>query len=246
MRASFKDFFRTLAANKGKFISVFFIILLGAAFFSGLRSSERDMLLSAEKYYDDSGLYDYRVISTVGLTETDVGQLLALPEVAGAEGAYSMDVLFDETDNLAVKLMSYSDTMNIPTVTEGRLPESADECLVDSFLREKGTYNLGDKVRVMSGDGGDLSESLAYTEMTIVGFGNLPQYMDLNRGSGSVGSGEIEGFVLVERQAFTSDVYTEIYLTLEGTKETDSFENAYDQLAAKGEEAIEGLSEFSD
>lgn len=243
MRASFKDFFRTLAANKGKFISVFFIILLGAAFFSGLRSSERDMLLSAEKYYDDSGLYDYRVISTVGLTETDVGQLLALPEVAGAEGAYSMDVLFDETDNLAVKLMSYSDTMNIPTVTEGRLPESADECLVDSFLREKGTYNLGDKVRVMSGDGGDLSESLAYTEMTIVGFGNLPQYMDLNRGSGSVGSGEIEGFVLVERQAFTSDVYTEIYLTLEGAKETDSFESAYDQLAAKGEEAIEGLSE---
>ena len=139
MRASFKDFFRTLAANKGKFISVFFIILLGAAFFSGLRSSERDMLLSAEKYYDDSGLYDYRVISTVGLTETDVGQLLALPEVAGAEGAYSMDVLFDETDNLAVKLMSYSGTVNIPTVTEGRLPESADECLVDSLLRRKGT-----------------------------------------------------------------------------------------------------------
>ena len=173
MRASYKDFFRNLAANKGKFISVFFIILLGAAFFSGLRSSERDMLLSAEKYYDDSALYDYRIISTVGLTESDIEELLALPEVASAEGAYSMDVLFGETDNMAVKLMSYSNDMNIPTITEGRLPESADECFVDSFLREKGAYKLGDKVMLTSGDESDLSESLAYTEMTIVGFGNL-------------------------------------------------------------------------
>lgn len=243
MKAAYKDFFRNLARNKGKFISVFFIILLGAAFFSGLRSSERDMLLSAEKYYDDSVLYDYRVISTVGLTSADIDALSSLTEVESATGAWSMDVLFDEGNNLAVKLMSFSEEVNRPTVLEGRLPESEDECFIDAFLREKGAYSIGDKVTFASGTSSELSDSIACTEMTIVGYGNLPQYMDLNRGSGSVGNGEIEGFVLVAESAFLSDVYTEAYLTLDGAKELDSFESEYDELAKRAEKAIEGISQ---
>lgn len=243
MKASFKDFFRNLARNKGKFISVFFIILLGAAFFSGLRSSERDMLLSAEKYYDDSRLYDYRVISTLGLTQTDIDELSALPEVENVVGAWSMDVLFGEDDNKAVKLMSFSDEVNKPTVLEGRLPESSDECFIDAFLREKGTYNIGDKVKFTVDSENYLLPGLKNTQMTIVGYGNLPQYMDLNRGSGSVGNGEIDGFVLVSEEAFTSDYYTEAYLTLNGALDIDSFESEYDDLAQKGEDAINAISE---
>ena len=72
MKAFHKNFFRELFRNKTRFVSVFFIVLLGAAFFSGIRSSESDMLLSAEQYYDKSNYYDIKVISTLGLTQADL------------------------------------------------------------------------------------------------------------------------------------------------------------------------------
>ena len=53
MRAFRKDFIREITKNKGRFLSVFFIVLLGAAFFSGIRSAEGDMKVSADRYYDE-------------------------------------------------------------------------------------------------------------------------------------------------------------------------------------------------
>ncbi len=244
MKAIYKDFFRGLNKNKGKFISVFFIILLGAAFFSGLRSSERDMLLSAEKYYDDSRLMDFRVIGTLGLTDEDVDEISALDEVEYAEGGYSKDVLCsDGDDEKAVKVMSLSEDINIPTIVEGRMPQSENECLLDAFFVEKVSYGIGDSITLVAGDGEDLSDSFSVTELEIVGYANLPQYMDLNRGSGSVGNGELDGFVLVLPQAFSMEQYTEICLTVSGAAEIESFGDDYDVLIEGADDALSALGE---
>ena len=72
MKALQRDFFREIKKNKGRFISVFFIVMLGAAFFSGIRSSKFDMELSSESYYDKKNLMDIKVISTAGLTDDDI------------------------------------------------------------------------------------------------------------------------------------------------------------------------------
>ena len=72
MKAFRKDFFREILKNKGRFLSVFFISLLGAAFFSGIRSAEGDMKTSADAYYDQTNYMDLRVLGTLGLTDADV------------------------------------------------------------------------------------------------------------------------------------------------------------------------------
>ena len=82
MKPLLKDFLRGLAKHKGKFISVFFIILVGTAVFSGLRSSEGDMLLSADSYYDRTHLMDLRVVGTLGITQQDIDDLNALDVAA--------------------------------------------------------------------------------------------------------------------------------------------------------------------
>lgn len=242
MRPLFKDFFRGLLKNKGKFISVFFIILLGAAFFSGLRSSRGDMLLSAEKYYDASVLMDYRIVGTAGLTDADLADLNAFSEIANAEGGYSLDVVCEAEDRRSVKLISLSDSINIPTVTEGRLPSKAGECLVDVLLTERDDYKIGDTISFTTDDGSALT-GLTTTQFTISGFADLPQYMDLMRGTGTVGNGEIDGFVLLQPEAFDLGYYTEIRIELAGAKELDSFRSEYDELADKALEKIEGLAD---
>ena len=243
MSALFKDFFRGMLKNKGKFISVFFIILLGAAFFSGLRSSKNDMLLSAERYYDDNSLYDITVAGTLGLTDDDLADITALDGVAYAEGAYSLDVLLTGDAMRTVKLISLSSYINAPTLTQGRLPQNDGECVLDSLLLELGAFNIGDTITFESGDGSNISSQLARTQYTIVGFADLPQYMDLNRGTGTVGNGEIDGFVLLAPEAFTLSYYTQINVLVEGAKAADSFESDYDVLVSSAQTQIEGIAE---
>ena len=243
MSALFKDFFRGMLKNKGKFISVFFIILLGAAFFSGLRSSKNDMLLSAERYYDNNSLYDITVAGTLGLTDDDLADITVLDGVAYAEGSYSLDVLLTGDAMRTVKLISLSSDINAPTLTQGRLPQNDGECVLDSLLLELGAFNIGDTITFESGDGRDISSQLARTQYTIVGFADLPQYMDLNRGTGTVGNGEIDGFVLLAPEAFTLSYYTQINVLVEGAKAVDSFESDYDTLVSSAQTQIEGIAE---
>lgn len=241
MRPIAKDFFRGMGKSRGKFISVFFIVLLGAAFFSGLRCSQDDMLLSAEKYYDASALMDIRVVGTAGLTDADVRDIGALSVTERAEGGYSLDVIGDTEEKIVVKLISYSENINLPSVTEGKLPASEGECMLDAVYAERYGYRVGDTVSFVSGTDTALSAQVCRTSFTVVGLADLPYYMDLNRGTGSVGNGEIKGFVLVRPETFLLPAYTEISVTLKGARETDSFGKSYETLAEAGKSAVAAL-----
>ena len=86
-KASTKDFFREILKNKGRFISIVFIVMLGTAFFAGLRSTSYDMKYSADIYYDDAKLMDIRVLGTMGIGEEDVEDISAISGVDYAVGS---------------------------------------------------------------------------------------------------------------------------------------------------------------
>ena len=48
------------------------------------------------------------------------------------------------------------------------------------------------------------------------------------RGTTSLGGGTLNGFVLLQPEAFAMDYFTEIYLLLDGTQGTDLYSDAYD------------------
>ena len=47
-----------------------------------------------------------------------------------------------------------------------------------------------------------MSKYLATDEFTIVGVGTTSMYMDSDRGSAAIGTGRINGFLIVPKQAF--------------------------------------------
>ena len=81
-----KDFIREIKNNKGRFFSILMIVLLGAAFFSGMRTVGGQMKYTADVYYDQTDLMDIRVLSTLGLTDEDVAEIAALPLVESVVG----------------------------------------------------------------------------------------------------------------------------------------------------------------
>ncbi|MFG6378055.1 MAG: FtsX-like permease family protein [Lachnospiraceae bacterium] len=247
MKSLKKDFFRELRKNRGRFISVFFIVLLGSAFFSGIRSSKPDMELSAEKYYDDTKLLDLKILSPVGFTEEDIDSIKNTKGVAKAYGAYTMDVLNTENEiEQAVKLISLNTSCNIPTVLDGRLPEKSTECFVDTRYLEKNDCKIGDKITLYTDSEPGLDTILNETIFTITGSGNLPYYMDVNRGVGAVGDGRISSFMIVLPEVFSTGIYTEVHVLAEGAKELHSFEDDYTYCIEKVNKHLEKTAEAAD
>ena len=244
MRAFRKDFIREITKNKGRFLSVFFIVLLGAAFFSGIRSAEGDMKVSADRYYDEVNYMDLKVLGTLGLTDDDLADIAKTDGVKAVYGGKTVEVLHDigESEQV-VKLIALTDSVNEPRVVKGRMSEKEDEILVDTqFLKSSGC-EIGDQVTFTSGTEDPLSDSLTGDTFTIVGSATLPYYMDLNRGTGSIGNGSINSFALLLPEAFTSDLYTEIYVQADGAQEEASYSDAYDETVKAVQTKIEALED---
>lgn len=244
MKAFRKDFIREITKNKGRFLSVFFIVLLGAAFFSGIRSAEGDMKVSADRYYDEVNYMDLKVLGTLGLTDDDLTDIAKTDGVKAVYGGKTLEVLHDigESEQV-VKLIALTDGVNEPRVVEGRMPEKEDEILVDTqFLKSSGC-EIGDQVTFTSGTDDPLSDSLTRDTFMIVGSATLPYYMDLNRGTGSIGNGSINSFALLLPEVFTSDLYTEIYVQADGAQEEASYSNAYNKTVKAVQTKIESLED---
>lgn len=222
-----------------------FIVMLGAAFFSGIRSTKNDMHVSADSYYDRVNFMDIRVVSTLGLTEDDLEDMRNTEGVAAVTGGYTAEVLNEQSDmEFALKVIAWTEDVNQVTLTDGRLPEKANECLADDIYLQQTGCEIGDQITLESGSSEDLSDTLKEETYTIVGSGILPYYMEMDRGSGTVGDGSLDAFLVVLPEVFEQqDVYTEAYVQAEGAEAENSFDGAYETKVA---EVVAGLEETAD
>ncbi len=223
-----REFHNSIKYSLSRFISILLITALGVAFFSGIRSTKRDMELSADAFYDDTRLMDIRVISTLGLSEEDVLAIRQVKGVEDAEPAYAMDALCDiDSSQLVVKVLSRMDRLNQIRVTKGRLPRKANECLVDELFVGITGHRIGDTISLHLEEGEDILDHLSHKEFTITGIGSSPTYLSLERGSSSIGNGNISSFIVVMPDTFLLEAYTDIYVSAEDAKDAISYTEAY-------------------
>ena len=228
----------------GRFVSIFFIVALGVAFYSGIRASEPSMRITADQYFDDSELMDLKVMGTKGLTKADIKAIGKVSGIEAVEGGYSKDVLCPVGDNeKVVHMLSMQKNFNQVSVVKGRLPEKAGECLVDEDFLSYTDLKVGDTVTFHSGDGEALTDSLVTDTYKIVGIGNSPLYISFGRGSSTIGTGEISGFVVVDKASFDMDVYTEAYVKVSGAEEKTAFTDEYNNLSDAAKEAVSAIEE---
>lgn len=64
-RALRKDFYMEIRRNFGRFLSIFLIVALGVAFYSGIQATAPDMRYAGDKYFDERELMDIRVMGTL-------------------------------------------------------------------------------------------------------------------------------------------------------------------------------------
>ena len=239
MKALHKDFWMEIRKSKARFISIFLIVALGVAFFSGIQASSPDMRYSGDAYYEAAKLMDLKIQGTLGLTQRDVKAVSDIDGVELAEGSYSTDVMSGEDDARKVlHLESISSNFNLLTADEGKIPEKSSEIFLDKPFAKNRGYKIGDTISVS--EDGD-SELLKKTTYTVVGIGSSPLYISFNRGNTTLGSGEVSGFGYILPEDFEQEAFTQIYIMVHESGDVISYTDAYDNLIRKIQKRVEGI-----
>lgn len=238
-----KDFWREVKHTRSRFLSIMILVALSVAFLSGLKATAPDMKHTGDDYLDSLHLADIQVLSTLGVTEDDIGVLRAQTEIEDAEGAYVIDAFAASGAAEAVtKVLSLSARgINDVLLREGRMPERADECVVEEKMLGLLDIALGDRITLTPSD--KLDDALTQDTFTVVGTIRSPVYLAVERGTSSIGSGTVKAYLYLPREAFTLDYYTAAYLRVSGAAEMTAFYDDYDDYIDGVIDSLELLSE---
>ena len=238
-----KDFWREIKHTRSRFFSIMILVALSVAFLSGLKATAPDMKRTGDDYLDSLHLADIQVLSTLGLTDNDITSLRAQDKVEDAEGEYVIDA-FASSDSLdaVVKVLSLTGRgINEVLLRDGRMPERADECVVEENMLSLMSISIGDTITLTPGD--DLSDALAQDTYTVVGTVRSPVYLAVERGTSTLGSGTVKAYLYLPREAFTLDYYTAAYVRVSGAAEMTAFYSDYDDYI---DAVIDELEPFGD
>lgn len=231
---------RTIRKSIGRYLAIFSIIALGVGFFAGLRVTEESMRKTLDGYLKELNLYDFKLVSTLGLTDEDAEAFAALDGVKEARGSYSADFIYlTETGSDSVlHAHTLLDGVNGMDLVSGIFPESADECVLDNAL--SGTVSIGDEIVFSENNSEETFDSFAYSSYKVTGFVNASEYFHFDRGSTSLAGGSVSGYAYMLPEGFTADYYTELYLTIPSDAEiySDEYNEALDSLRGSAEDLL--------
>lgn len=246
-----KDTLREIRKSFGRFFSILMIVAIGVAFYAGIKASVPDMRNTADQYFDEGNMMDLRIVSTLGLTKDDI---LAIQDVEGVEGVfatYTQDVVTQVgTDQMVMKVHALpldqmqeenNNYINRPVLVEGRLPEKSGECVIEKGEMQQLQLEVGDQITLESGTETPLSDTLSTQSYTVVGMVRSPYYLSFEKGSSNIGSGTVNYFMMIPQSDFTSEIYTEINITVANTKALNSYDDAYFEVVEKVQSALENI-----
>ena len=249
-KALLKDTFKEIKKSYKRFISILMMALLGVGFFAGLRASSPDMVDSIDTYYKNQNVYDIEVMSTLGLTDADIEALSNIENVENVYGTYSRDGLIQTNDKEIVSKILCVDDVNQPVLVEGNMPENIDECVVEKSFLEGTGKKIGDYIDIEPEEtestgttDGEETEYLKNKTLKIVGVVESPLYISRERGNTKLGTGVINYYIYVNKENVNSDVYTEIYITLQNRDKYQTGSHKYEDYVEETKDKIEQIKE---
>ena len=211
-----KDFRREIKKSISRFISILLIVVLGVAFYSGIRSSMPAMQKTADAVYDKENLMDIRVVGTQGLTANDLNAIKEIEGVKEVEGAFTTDFLcLANSSEIVTKVLAMPESINTVQVIQGKLPEEYNECLVSSEFLSISGYKVGDSLTLSTGTDDNVFDTLASETYKIVGVCSSSYFLNGDMGTSTIGDGVVDGYVVVPREAFVTDIYIYAMITIQ-------------------------------
>lgn len=242
-----KNIQRDFRSNLNRFLSLFGIVALGVMMLTGLVSFAPSMRTAGQKYYVQQNVFDLRVLSTLGLSESDLSAIAATEGVSAVMPVKYLDTegrWSSSTDGAVLRVQQLpadpaADTeanMNRLTLLEGRMPETPNECVVQ-VLGHADPVPLGTVVTLPED-----TEDIRRTEYTVVGQVQDPQYFSANQETSTVGDGILDALVFVQDGELTADYYTVCYLKVADAAQYDNYSDEYQTAVDTVADRLDAIS----
>lgn len=254
---------RSITGALGRFVAILAITALGCGFYAGLRMTGPDMNVASDAFYDGTHLMDIRVVSTLGLTDSDLQALSAVEGVDAVMGAYEVDAMATiDGEQYATRIHSLSpsaytsstddgvtvfsedkDYLNRLVLTEGSWPTEEGQCVISSDLVVSQNTHIGDTITLTEGSQ-TLDETLATNTYTIVGYVSSSYYAtSASMGTTTLGGGSIQQYLYVPTSDFSDDLpYTEAFVAVEGASDLLASSDEYTCAVEEVMDRIEQLA----
>lgn len=230
------------------FLSIIVFVSLGVAIFLGIKWNEPALSQAMDRYLDEHRYHDLQMVFPYGFTEDDAAAVAALDGVSAVEGAYNAyGTAQVGGDRCILNIQSLTDTMDHAEVLEGELPAAADEVAVERLLAVALELHLGDTLPISALRGG--KPCLKNSEFTITAIVEHPSFTrtetDYSRGFTDIGDGSADGYVLVAKTAFDTEMYdgcfSQLLIRGTGLDALNSLGSVYQQKAGALKEKLEAL-----
>lgn len=249
-KSFYKDLIRTILKSKARFISILAIIAVGVGFFAGINATEPDMIASADKYYKNNNLSDFRIVSPLGFKEDDILNVSKTEGIAGVQKGYSKDLFLTSKEGITsiVRLFSYNDKyykdgkgMNIPVVIEGRMPEKTGEIAVENGHNVPEDVKTGSQVVLSVPEGEESSKFIRTDTFTVVGKIESPMYIDYERGQTNIGNGSIDFYAYIPEADFAMEKPSDMFLRTRESNNLTAYSDEYKTHLKPIESVLEKL-----
>ncbi|WP_029752859.1 FtsX-like permease family protein [Streptococcus suis] len=231
-----KDMRQSLLSSKGRFLSIFSLMMLGALALTGLKVTAPNMEKTAQAYIADHRTMDLAVISGLGLSQADLDELETI-EGATLEAGYFKDVVTNEGQT-AIRLFSAPKTLSTYKLVEGEMPSQKGQIALSASLKNR--YKLDDTVQVTESDKD--GKILTQTSFTLVGFVASAEIWDNETmGMAASGDGQLGGYGLVSQDTFKSEVYTIARIRYDDLVDLPYYSQAYQDRLDQHQEDLEKL-----
>ncbi len=233
-----KDIRKSIIHSWGRFISIMLLMLLGSLALVGLSVTGPDMRQTGVDYFEKYNTADITILSDYGIDTSEQEQIQKANGIKDIEYVYLKDVTITDKND-SIRVFSKPTTISMYEVTDGKLPEVDDEIAISD--KYSGDYKIGDVINFTEKMVND-SETLKVHEFKIVGFIRSSEILSsLNMGQTTVGTGELNGYAVVNESVFDSDVYMMAKLTFEDTDGLNPYSDDYNEKIKSHKEELENL-----
>ena len=197
-RTQRKDALRNIGKQKVSYLSIMIIAMMGVTAFLGICYAAAAMKVNSSRAYNDLDFRDVEVFSTRLLTADDLDCLRNTEGVLDVEPQWQVSAnAYVKGEKKSVGVITVTERLNKPTLTEGRLPQKAGECAIEKRLADKMGWSAGDTIEWLEVVDVTGQYFLATEKITITGVADHPDHTNLATPDTL--------YVLVSRDAFDLD-----------------------------------------
>ncbi len=173
----FIDAIRNIKKRFVSWLSIVTIVLIGTTLILGLFFASSTVEKATSAFAQSQNFKDFDVSASTGLRQEDISVLKGLEAINDAEGQISVQGFATLGENSAgVTIISSTERISVPTVMQGRLPASSDECIVSFSAIGKLGAHIDDEITI-SIQSERFTEILPENKYKITGIASHPDYM---------------------------------------------------------------------